>query len=81
MLPFTMTSVSQIEKRPRVVVVGSANMDMVARVPHLPRPGETILGGEFAMLPGGKGANQAVAVGKIRRIGDVCRLCRRGHVR
>ncbi len=65
MLPFTMTSVSQIEKRPRVVVVGSANMDMVARVPHLPRPGETILGGEFAMLPGGKGANQAVAAARL----------------
>ncbi len=53
------------EKRPRVVVVGSANIDMVARVPHLPGPGETLLGGAFAMVPGGKGANQAVAAARL----------------
>ena len=44
-----------------VVVVGSVNMDLVARAPRLPAPGETISGGEFATIPGGKGANQAVA--------------------
>ncbi|MET8308223.1 ribokinase [Micromonospora sp. NPDC005173] len=45
----------------RVVVVGSANMDLVAMAPALPRPGETLLGTDFVMVPGGKGANQAVA--------------------
>ncbi|MET8082991.1 ribokinase [Micromonospora sp. NPDC005194] len=45
----------------RVVVVGSANMDLVAMAPSLPRPGETMLGTEFVMVPGGKGANQAIA--------------------
>jgi ribokinase len=53
------------EKRPRVVVVGSANTDMVVRVPHLPGPGETLLGGAFSMVPGGKGANQAVAAARL----------------
>lgn len=48
-----------------VVVVGSANMDLVARVARFPEPGETILGKGFATYPGGKGANQAVAVGKL----------------
>src|ERR687893_826193 len=48
-------------RAPRVVVVGSANMDLVATVPALPRPGETVLGNDFAMVPGGKGANQAIA--------------------
>lgn len=45
----------------RVIVVGSSNTDMTVRLPALPRPGETVMGGEFAMSPGGKGANQAVA--------------------
>ncbi|MEV0155132.1 ribokinase [Micromonospora sp. NPDC050686] len=45
----------------RVVVVGSANMDLVATAPTLPRPGETVLGTDFVTVPGGKGANQAVA--------------------
>ena len=49
------------EKRPRVVVVGSANTDMVVRVPQLPIPGETLLGSAFALMPGGKGANQTEA--------------------
>ena len=53
------------EKRARVVVVGSANTDMVARVARLPGPGETVLGDGFAMLPGGKGANQAVAAARL----------------
>lgn len=48
-----------------VVVVGSANMDLVARVARFPAPGETILGEGFATYPGGKGANQAVAIGKL----------------
>ena len=60
-----MTMQSPGETRPRVVVVGSANVDMVVRVSRLPLPGETVQGGEFAMLPGGKGANQAVAAVRL----------------
>jgi ribokinase len=45
----------------KIVVVGSVNLDLVATTAALPRPGETVLGGEFATVPGGKGANQAVA--------------------
>ena len=48
----------------RVVVVGSANTDLVVRVASLPRPGETVLGGTFASVGGGKGANQAVAAAR-----------------
>jgi len=47
-----------------VLVVGSSNTDMIIRVPRIPRPGETVLGGEFAMAAGGKGANQAVAAAR-----------------
>lgn len=50
---------------PKIIVVGSINTDMVIRTPHLPRPGETVLGGEFMMNAGGKGANQAVAVFRL----------------
>jgi ribokinase len=48
-----------------IVVVGSINMDLVARTRAIPQPGETVRGGDFAMTPGGKGANQAVAVAKL----------------
>ncbi|MGB3294632.1 MAG: ribokinase [Phormidesmis sp.] len=48
-----------------VVVFGSLNMDLVAQVARLPQPGETILGHSFATAPGGKGANQAVAVARL----------------
>ncbi|MFI6824030.1 ribokinase [Micromonospora sp. NPDC050187] len=48
----------------RVVVVGSANMDLVGTAPVLPRVGETVLGTDFVMVPGGKGANQAVAAAR-----------------
>ncbi len=44
-----------------IVVFGSINVDLVVPVPNLPRPGETVLGGDYALLPGGKGANQALA--------------------
>ena len=46
---------------PSVLVVGSANLDFVTRLPHLPAPGETVLGESYTTAPGGKGANQAVA--------------------
>lgn len=48
-----------------VVVIGSSNIDMVVRCSELPLPGQTILGSDFAMNPGGKGANQAVAAAKL----------------
>lgn len=47
-----------------VVVVGSLNLDLVARTPRLPRPGETVQGTGYAELPGGKGLNQAVAAAR-----------------
>ena len=49
----------------QILVVGSSNTDMVVQSPHLPVPGETILGRNFMMNPGGKGANQAVAAAKL----------------
>jgi ribokinase len=50
-----------------IVVVGSANMDLVVRGNRLPLPGETVLGGRFYQAPGGKGANQAVAAARVAR--------------
>jgi len=48
-----------------IVVVGSLNMDLVVRIPQIPQPGETRLGGVFKTFPGGKGANQAVAAARL----------------
>ncbi len=50
---------------PELTVVGSANLDLVARVERLPRPGETVTDAEFLTAPGGKGANQAVAAARL----------------
>jgi ribokinase len=59
----------------RVLVVGSANMDLVVRTSRFPEPGETIFGDGFGTFPGGKGANQAVACaklgGKVEFVGKV----------
>jgi ribokinase len=62
---------------PHVVVVGSVNMDLVVRVPHLPGPGQTLAADGLETIPGGKGANQAVAAARlgarvtmIGRVGD-----------
>jgi len=58
-----------------ITVIGSLNMDFVVQVETLPRPGETVLGGGFATIPGGKGANQACAAaklgGRVRMVGRV----------
>lgn len=61
----------------RIVVIGSSNTDMVVKAPRLPAAGETVLGGEFMMNAGGKGANQAVAAARyggrvsfVARVGD-----------
>jgi len=51
--------------KPIVVVLGSLNMDFVVSVEQLPAPGQTVLGSNFQMLPGGKGANQACACGRL----------------
>jgi ribokinase len=51
----------------RVIVVGSVNIDLVARVPHLPHPGETVTGGSYDRHHGGKGGNQAVAAARLKR--------------
>ena len=43
-----------------IVVVGSSNTDMIIKMSRIPKPGETVIGGEFSIAAGGKGANQAV---------------------
>jgi ribokinase len=63
--------------KPNVVVIGSVNTDMIIRLDRLPRPGETLLGGEFATAAGGKGANQAV--GAARAGGKVTFIARIGR--
>lgn len=60
-----------------IAVIGSSNTDMVIKCRHLPAPGETILGGNFFMNAGGKGANQAVAAARLN--GDVCFIARVGN--
>lgn len=50
---------------PKIMVVGSSNTDMVVKTERLPVPGETVIGGEFVTVPGGKGANQAVAAARL----------------
>ncbi|MFN7924573.1 MAG: ribokinase [Bryobacteraceae bacterium] len=57
-----------------IAVLGSLNMDFVVRAERLPAPGETILGHTFQTLPGGKGANQACAAGKLAAPGAAVRM-------
>jgi ribokinase len=76
-----------LRRRPSITVVGSINLDLVATVERLPRPGETLTDASLARVPGGKGANQAVAAARlgadVRFVGcvgddDFGRLARRG---
>lgn len=59
-----------------IVVAGSINMDFVVRTPRIPAPGETIIGRTLTQVPGGKGANQAVAIARLG--GDVTMIGRVG---
>ena len=61
----------------KILVIGSTNTDMVVKAAHLPRPGETILGGVFLMNAGGKGANQAVAAARLGA--QVTFVCKTGN--
>jgi ribokinase len=54
-----------VNTSPKIVVVGSINMDLVALANHLPQPGETVIGSHYQYCPGGKGANQAVAAARL----------------
>ncbi len=60
-----------------IVIIGSSNTDMIIKLSRIPRPGETILGGDFTVAPGGKGANQAV--GAARAGGNVTFIARVGN--
>ena len=65
--------------RPSITVVGCVNLDLVARVERLPRPGETVTDAVFERVPGGKGANQAVACARLGA--DVTLVCAVGDGR
>ncbi|WP_084398858.1 ribokinase [Henriciella aquimarina] len=62
--------------QPKIITVGSANLDLVAACEHLPAPGETVTGARFAQYPGGKGANQALAARRLG--GEVAMIARVG---
>ena len=72
----TKTSAAKAE----VVVVGSLNLDLIVQAPRLPRPGETLIGSDFATDEGGKGANQAVAAARMgARVAMIGRVGRDAH--
>lgn len=60
-----------------ILVVGSSNMDLVVKINQFPLPGETLLGGDFFMNNGGKGANQAIAISRLG--GNVQFVCKTGR--
>ncbi len=60
-----------------ILVIGSSNTDLVARTKNIPRAGETVLGGEFSVAQGGKGANQAVAAARLGA--EVTFMCKIGR--
>ena len=69
--------VGLVQDKPKIIVVGSSNMDLVVKAARIPAVGETILGEEFLMTPGGKGANQAVAAAKLGA--EVCFVAKLGR--
>jgi len=71
------TSSVESSPLPRIVVVGSINMDLVVRTAAMPAPGQTVLGHNFSTIPGGKGANQAVAAARCNA--EVHMIGRIGH--
>lgn len=73
---FNILNLTHVAKK-RILVIGSSNTDMIVSLDHLPKPGETILGGEFRTAAGGKGANQAV--GAARAGGAVTLIARLGR--
>ena len=64
-------------KSGKILVIGSSNTDMVIKTSRFPQPGETILGGNFFINQGGKGANQAVTVARLQ--GEVDFICKTGN--
>jgi len=66
-----------IMKNTKILIIGSSNTDMTVKTDKLPKPGETLLGGVFALGAGGKGANQAVAARRLG--GDVTLICKVGN--
>ena len=62
---------------PKILVIGSVNMDLVLRIASIPQPGQTVAGHSFATVPGGKGANQAVAAARCG--GQVSMIARVGN--
>ncbi len=66
-----------MSERPKIMVVGSSNTDLVVQLPRLPRPGETITSSRFIRALGGKGANQAVAAARLGA--EVTFLCKLGR--
>jgi ribokinase len=64
-------------KRPKIIVIGSCNTDMIVKANRLPVPGETVLGGSFMMSPGGKGANQSIAAARLG--GDITFITKTGN--
>ena len=66
-----MTGLPCASGKPKVVVLGSINMDLVCTMPRMPSAGETIMAGDFHSTPGGKGANQAVAAARCGVVVDV----------
>lgn len=64
-------------KKRKIVVIGSSNTDLVIKTTRIPSPGETVIGGEFLMTAGGKGANQAVAIARLG--GDVAFIAKVGR--
>jgi len=64
-------------KKPKIVVIGGCNTDMIVKTNRLPIPGETVLGGSFSMSPGGKGANQSIAAARLG--GDITLIAKTGN--